>query len=117
MSEYRDHIQLVRQAQQGHPEAKSALVRVVEPRLAEYVGRLTLNRDLTTDIVQESFAEMFRIFDTLKDPQRFWCWLTILNKVKTFSSAAATQEKSLSTSADWLPHPGPGRAAERCWRG
>ena len=75
MSEYRDHIQLVRQAQQGHPEAKSALVRVVEPRLAEYVGRLTLNRELTTELVQESIAEMFKIFDTLKDPQRFWCWL------------------------------------------
>ena len=84
MSEGKDHIPLVRQAQQGHPEARDDLLRIVEPRLAEYVGRLTLDRDLTTDIVQESIAEMLKIFDTLKDPQRFWCWLyTItLNKVR-----------------------------------
>ena len=84
MSETKDHIQLVRQAQQGHPEARGDLLRIVEPRLAEYVGRLTLDRDLTTDIVQESITEMLKIFDTLKDPERFWCWLyTItLNKVR-----------------------------------
>jgi RNA polymerase sigma-70 factor (ECF subfamily) len=84
MSESKDHIQLVRQAQQGHPEARGDLLRIVEPRLVEYVGRLTLDRDLTTDIVQESITEMLKIFDTLKDPERFWCWLyTItLNKVR-----------------------------------
>ena len=84
MSEKQDTIQLVRRAQQGHPEARGDLVRIVQPRLAQYVGRLTLDRELTTDIVQESIAEMLKIFDTLKDPQRFWCWLyTIaLNKVR-----------------------------------
>ncbi len=85
MSESKDHIPLVRQAQQGHPEARGDLLRIVEPRLTEYVGRLTLDRDLTTDIVQESITEMLKIFDTLKDPERFWCWLyTItLNKLRT----------------------------------
>jgi DNA-directed RNA polymerase specialized sigma24 family protein len=84
MSESKDYIQLVRRAQQGHPEARGDLLRIVEPRLAEYVGRLTLDRDLTTDIVQESITEMLKIFTTLKDPERFWCWLyTItLNKVR-----------------------------------
>ncbi len=106
MSESRDHIQLVRQAQQGHPGAKSDLVRIVEPRLTEYVGRLTLNRDLTTDIVQESIAEMLKIFDTLKDPQRFWCWLyTItLNKVRAhYRRRWQRREKLLSeVQQDWL---------------
>jgi RNA polymerase sigma-70 factor (ECF subfamily) len=84
MSESKDYIALVRRAQQGQPEARGELLRIVEPRLAEYVGRLTLDRDLTTDIVHESIAEMLKIFDTLKDPERFWCWLyTItLNKVR-----------------------------------
>ncbi|MEN6578933.1 MAG: sigma-70 family RNA polymerase sigma factor [Phycisphaerales bacterium] len=84
MSEQRDTIQLVRLAQQGHAEARGDLLRLVEPRLAQYVGRLTLDRDLTTDIVQESVTEMLKILDTLKDPQRFWCWLyTItLNKLR-----------------------------------
>jgi len=84
MSECTDHIQLVRQAQQGLPEARRDLVRLAEARLAEYVGRLTLDRELTTDIVQESITEMLKILNTLKDPERFWCWLyTItLNKVR-----------------------------------
>jgi RNA polymerase sigma-70 factor (ECF subfamily) len=111
MSEYGDYIPLVRQAQQGRPEAKDALVRLVEPRLAEYVRRLTLNRDLTTDLVQESIAEMFKIFDTLKDPQRFWCWLyTItLNKVRAhYRRQWRRQEKSLSdVPPEWLPSQDP----------
>ena len=109
MSEYEDHIQLVRQAQQGHPEAKNDLVRIVEPRLTEYVGRLTLDRDLATDIVQESITEMLKILDTLKDPQRFWCWLyTItLNKVRThYRQRWRRKEKSLSdVQQDWLASP------------
>lgn len=84
MNESKDDIALVRRAQQGQAEARGELLRLVEPRLVQYVGRLTLDRDLTTDLVQESITEMLKIFDTLKDPQRFWCWLyTItLNKVR-----------------------------------
>ena len=106
MSESKDHIQLVRQAQQGHPEARGDLLRIVEPRLAEYVGRLTLDRDLTTDIVQESITEMLKIFDTLKDPERFWCWLyTItLNKVRAhYRQRWRHRETSLSdVQEEWV---------------
>jgi RNA polymerase sigma-70 factor (ECF subfamily) len=106
MSESKDYIPLVRQAQQGHPEARADLLRIVEPRLAEYVGRLTLDRELTADIVQESIAEMLKIFNTLKDPQRFWCWLyTItLNKVRMhYRQRWRRRETSLSAvHEDWL---------------
>jgi len=106
MSESKDHIQLVRRAQQGHPEARGDLLRIVEPRLAEYVGRLTLDRDLTTDIVQESLTEMLKIFDTLKDPERFWCWLyTIaLNKVRMhYRQRWRHRETSLSdVQEEWV---------------
>jgi len=106
MSESRDHIPLVRQAQQGHPEARGDLLRIVEPRLAEYVGRLTLDRDLTTDIVQESITEMLKIFDTLKDPERFWCWLykIALNKVRAhYRQRWRHRETSLSdVQEEWV---------------
>ena len=84
MDGHRDDIELVRQARCGQVDARRELTLIAEVRLAEYVGRLTLDRDLTTDIVQESLAEMLKIFDTLKDPQRFWAWLyTIaMNKVR-----------------------------------
>jgi RNA polymerase sigma-70 factor (ECF subfamily) len=106
MSESKEHIQLVRRAQQGQPEARGELLRIVEPRLAEYVGRLTLDRDLTTDIVQESITEMLKIFDTLKDPERFWCWLyTItLNKVRShYRQRWRHKETSLSdVQEEWI---------------
>ncbi|MHC4703436.1 MAG: RNA polymerase sigma factor [Planctomycetota bacterium] len=44
-------------------------------RLREYVFRLTLQEDLTQDIVQESILEMFRVFKKLKRADRFWAWL------------------------------------------
>jgi RNA polymerase sigma-70 factor (ECF subfamily) len=106
MSQYTDHITLVRQAQQGQAEARRDLVRLAEARLAEYVGRLTLDRELTRDIVQESIAEMLKILDTLKDPQRFWCWLyTItLNKVRAhYRRRWRRKETPLSdVGQDWL---------------
>ncbi|HNS22634.1 MAG TPA: hypothetical protein PKH24_19175 [Sedimentisphaerales bacterium] len=58
MSKHTDYIQLVRQAQQGHTESRAGLLRLVEPRLTQYVGRLTLDHDLTAEIVQDSIAEM-----------------------------------------------------------
>jgi RNA polymerase sigma-70 factor (ECF subfamily) len=84
MSAYTDYIPLVRQAQQGDAAARRDLARLAEVRLAEYVGRITLNRDLTADIVQESIAEMLKILHTLRDPQHFWGWLyaITLNKVR-----------------------------------
>jgi RNA polymerase sigma-70 factor (ECF subfamily) len=106
MSERTDIIELVRRVQAGRPEARVDLVRIVEPRLAEYVGRLTLDRDLTTDIVQESIAEMLKIFDSLKDPQRFWCWIyTItLNKLRAhYRRRWRHKETPLSeVQQDWL---------------
>jgi len=97
---------LVRQARQGDAEARGALLRIVEPRLAQYVGRLTLDRDLTTDIVQESIAEMLKIFPTLKDPERFWCWLyTIaLNKLRMhYRQRWRRRETSLTgVQEDWI---------------
>ena len=106
MSEHTDHIQLVRQAQQGHPESRAGLLRLVEPRLAQYVGRLTLDHDLTAEIVQDSIAEMLRILGTLKDPQRFWCWLyTItLNKLRAhYRRQWHHKEKPLSeVEQEWL---------------
>ncbi len=106
MSESTDHITLVRQAQQGLPEARQDLVRLAEARLAEYVGRLTLDRDLTTDIVQETIAEMLKILNTLRDPDRFWCWLyaITLNKVRAhYRQHWRRKTASLSdVKQDWL---------------
>jgi len=85
MSSYDDYVELVEKAQLGDKEALDRLVEVVRMRLQEYVFRLTLDQDLTQDIVQESILEMFRVFDRLKRAERFWPWLygITFNKIRS----------------------------------
>ena len=51
----------------------------------EYVFRLTLQEDLTQDIVQETILEMYKVFNKLKQAERFWGWLEgiAFNKVRS----------------------------------
>lgn len=78
-----DYIELVREAQLGNEECLNRLAELVRGRLRVYVYRLTLSDDATSDIVQESILEMFRILGKLKEADRFWPWLygIALNKV------------------------------------
>jgi len=84
MSSYDDYAELVAKAQFGEKDARDRLAEVVEVRLHEYVHRLTLERDSTQEIVQESILEMFRVFEKLKKAELFWPWLygIAFNKVR-----------------------------------
>lgn len=79
-----DHIELVKKAQLGEKDCLNSLAEVARVRLREYIYRLTLREDLTEDIVQESILEMFKVFDKLRDAERFWSWLygIAFNKVR-----------------------------------
>jgi len=76
---------LIRKAQLGDRECLSRLAEVARVYLREYVLRLTLQEDLTEDIVQESILEMFKVFDKLKKADRFWAWLhgIAFNKIRS----------------------------------
>lgn len=80
-----DHIELVKKAQLGEKDCLNSLAEVARLRLREYVYRLTLQEDLTEDIVQESILEMLKVFDKLRDAERFWSWLhgIAFNKVRS----------------------------------
>jgi len=85
MSSDRDYIRFVAKAQKGNRQALNDLTRAVRVPLSEYVQRLTLNEDLTQDLVQETLLAMVRQFKSLRDPEAFWPWLSYiaLNKVRT----------------------------------
>jgi len=85
MINYEEHAELVRKAQLGDKECLSRLAEVARVHLGEYVLRLTLQEDLTQDIVQESILEMFRVFNKLKRADRFWGWLhgIAFNKIRS----------------------------------
>jgi len=77
-------VELARKAQLGDRESLNRLAEAARVRLHEYVFRLTLQEDLTQDIVQETILEMLRIFEKLRRRERFWPWLygIAFNKVR-----------------------------------
>jgi len=85
MINHEERSELVKQAQLGDRESLNRLAEVARVHLREYVFRLTLQEDLTQDIVQESILEMFKVFDKLKKAERFWAWLDgiAFNKIRS----------------------------------
>jgi len=70
-----DYIALVETARRGDRESLNKLAEIARERLRVYVYRLTLQEDLTQEIVQESLLEMCRVLGKLKRTDRFWSWL------------------------------------------
>lgn len=79
-----DDVELVRKAQQGDRDCLNRLAEAARVRLHQYVFRMTLDEDLTQDIVQETILEMLRIFEKLHAGEKFWGWLQgiAFNKVR-----------------------------------
>jgi len=70
-----NYIALVETARRGNKESLNKLAGIARERLRVYVYRLTLQEDLTQEIVQESLLEMCRVLGKLKRADRFWSWL------------------------------------------
>lgn len=98
-----DTLELVRKAQLGDRDSLNRLAESVRVRLHEYVFRLTLQEDLTQDIVQETILEMLRLFGKLRQTDRFWAWLhgIAFNKVRShFGRQWRHKTQSLSQIGD-----------------
>jgi RNA polymerase sigma-70 factor (ECF subfamily) len=98
-----DTLELVRKAQLGDKDCLNRLAETVRVRLHEYVYRLTLQEDLTQDIVQETILEMLRLFGKLRQTDRFWAWLQgiAFNKVRNhFGRQWRHKTRSLSEVGD-----------------
>ncbi len=67
--------QLIRQAQLGNQQSMSELAQLAEGRLLAYIYRLTLNYDLSQDLLQETLLKMVESLKELKHIDRFWPWL------------------------------------------
>ncbi|MBN2211514.1 MAG: RNA polymerase sigma factor [Sedimentisphaerales bacterium] len=66
---------LVAQARQGHEESLSQLSSMAEPRIRAYIHRVTLDPELTDDLVQETLLLMVKSLASLKKKESFWPWL------------------------------------------
>lgn len=81
-----NYLELVRQAQLGNQESMSRLAQLAKGRVCAYIYRLTLNYDLTQDLLQETLLEMVKSLKELKHAEAFWPWLyrTAMGKVQHY---------------------------------
>ncbi|HUT29135.1 MAG TPA: sigma-70 family RNA polymerase sigma factor [Sedimentisphaerales bacterium] len=79
-----DCVRLVKQARLGDTESLERLAALAAESLRENVYRMTLEDELTQDIVQETVLEMLKILGELEEADRFWPWLyrIALNKLR-----------------------------------
>ena len=86
MSNNVNYLELVKQAQLGDQESMNRLAQLAEGRIRAYIYRLTLNYDLTQDLLQETLLEVVKSLKSLRfeHANQFWSWLyrTALSKVQ-----------------------------------
>lgn len=66
---------LVKQAQHGDSAAMCRLCEQVAEKIFPYIQGLTLNHDLSEDILQETLLELVKSLNKVKNPESFWCWI------------------------------------------
>ena len=97
-------IQLIQQAQRGDKASMDALTHRVRPNLLAYIYRLTLDYDLTQDMLQETLLEMVKSLWRLRKIDRFWFWLcrTALGKVQHhYRSEERKRKIKMSVIENW----------------
>ena len=100
----KDYVELVEQARLGNRQSLDILAQKVRGPLYAYVYRITLQEDISQDIVQESMLEMFNNLDNLARADRFWPWLCKIafNKIRRhYKNQARHRMVSISDTADW----------------
>ena len=72
--------ELVKRAQLGDEDSLNLLAEWARPELSAYVYRITLQPELTQEIVQESMLEMFKVLGKLEN--RSFLALAVQNRSK-----------------------------------
>jgi RNA polymerase sigma factor (sigma-70 family) len=77
-------VRMIEQARLGNRESIDRLTELVKEHLHGYIYRLTLDCDLTQDLLQEVILYMIETISQLEQPEQFWRWIyrTALGKVQ-----------------------------------
>jgi RNA polymerase sigma-70 factor (ECF subfamily) len=75
---------LIHEAQLGNKDSMNRLAELVRERLFTYIYRLTLDHNLTQDLLQETILFMLQSLNQLEHVDQFWHWMfrTALGKVQ-----------------------------------
>jgi RNA polymerase sigma-70 factor (ECF subfamily) len=67
--------ELIHSAQLGEKDSVDRLVELVKEHLFAYIYRLTLDYELTQDLLQETILFMIQSINQLESSDQFWPWL------------------------------------------
>lgn len=100
MDENVGYSELVAKAQGGDQVSFDHLVRLTEKRLRASIYRLTLEEDLTEEIVQDTIVTMLKVLNELRETERFWPWVLriAINKLR-LHRRTETRRKTVPLSA------------------
>ncbi|MCL2333007.1 MAG: RNA polymerase sigma factor [Actinomycetia bacterium] len=106
--------QLVKQAQNNHPEAFAALYQLYYRDICYYV-QLRAGNDITRaeDVAQEAFLQAFKKIGQLRDPKKFSAWIyqianrTLLNVQRNEQRHNLALGDEFSGQEDLVADPGP----------
>ncbi len=75
MGDHSGAIQFLAEARSGGQAALGRLAVLVWERLYPFIFRMTLSRDATEDVLQETLLTMLRRLRSLRDGEHFWPWI------------------------------------------
>lgn len=103
---------LVNQAKRGNEKSLEELSQLATGRLRTYLLRVTLDSELTNEIVQESMLEMVKFLNNLNDSNKFWGWLRKIanNKLHQHNATAKKRKTTALNEGDVADNPNEGFA-------
>src|SRR5713101_2618613 len=109
---------LVYEAQRGHEEAATTLIRRYYPRIYSFVSHLTYGRSNTEDLTQEVFARALKALGRFNGEYQFEHWLLRIAKNLCIDEARRNVRQPEPTDPGELPElegiPAPTMCGRRC---
>jgi RNA polymerase sigma-70 factor (ECF subfamily) len=103
-----DERELVRRCQAGDLQAFEALFREHAPRVLQTAYLILGDRQTAEDVMQEAFAQTFRVIGQLREPEAFRSWLYKLTVRRAWQESARerSQQEAARRLAAFPPPPG-----------
>jgi len=95
---------LINHAMTGNKDSMDRLAEIARERLYPYIFRLTLDYNLTQDLLQETILFMIQSLNKLEHVEQFWHWLyrTALGKVQHHYRQLKRKKKTELSEAERL---------------
>lgn len=83
-----DERELVRRCREGDLSAFEALFRQYAPRVMQTAYLILGDWQMAEDVMQDAFAQAFRVIGQLREPEAFWAWLCKMTVRRSWERAA-----------------------------